>query len=137
MSFCQVKVNAVKTVDISKETRVPFANKISDPSSEFDVVTNAYTAKIAGDHLVVCRIIWEIGAGYWSENQYDKVIIKVNDSEVSSQRRWHTTMYKDVDTQIVDIVTLAIDDVVTIFVEHNATNAKLVGLQSDLSIKLL
>lgn len=137
MSFCQIKVTTAQTIAIDTETLISFDNEITDPDSEFDTGTNTFTAGTAGDHLIFCHVYLLIGDGWWSENQYDKLIIKINDSDDSFHQRWHTTIAQDQDTHIVGIATLAVDDTVKMYIKHNATNTKDVGQNSTLSIKRL
>lgn len=137
MSFCQIKVTTAQTITTDTETLVSFDNEISDPDSEFDTGTYTFTAKTAGDHLIICRVFWVIGEGWWSENQYDRLAIRVNDNEISAHMRWHTTMQQDMDTHLTDLITLAIDDTIKIYTKHNATNTKDVGQVSNLSIRRL
>lgn len=138
MSFCHIKVAANQIVQIDIPTKVNFASKLSDPGDEFDVGTHRFTCKVAGDYLFFCRIYWrKIEGEHWSENQYDKVTVKVNDVEEASHTTWHTTVFEGNDTRLSDLIQLSVDDTISVSVQQNSIFEKTVGPKSDLTIKLL
>jgi len=138
MSFCKVSVSTDKSIQIDSETKIAFDNKISDPFSEFDTITNKFTTVTAGDYLIVCSVNWLVESGkYWSENQYDKVIINLNGNALAFALTWHTTMFSATTTQVVTLVNMSVGDYIEAYVRHDNSFPLYVGTSSYMSIKQL